>query len=82
MSYAWTLLQNGRAGEAEAALNALPSGSSLSHENAWYAAKIYFERGKREIALNALRAALNGEVAFPGKAEAIKLRDRLAADNG
>ncbi len=77
MTYAWCLFQNNRSKEAEAALNTLPSGSVISNENAYYAAKIYSEQGKREVALNALQAALSQNVAFPGRDEAKLLLESL-----
>jgi len=78
VTFGWLLLRNGRGAEAEAVLNALPTGSTISPENAYYAAKIYLERGKRQLAANALKAALQGDVAFPGRRDAETLLQSLS----
>lgn len=75
ITYAWLLLHNGRSADAEGALNTLPDNSSINSEDAYYAAKIYSQRNRTELAVSALRAALVREVPFPGRVEAQKLLD-------
>jgi predicted Zn-dependent protease len=79
VTYAWLLARNGQSTKAEAALHTLPDKSSISSENAYYAARIYLENNKPDLAANALRATLSSEVAFPGKEQARKLLAELTA---
>lgn len=70
ITYAWILLQNDRAREAEAALNALPNGTSISHENAYLTAQVYAQRGRWDVAANALQSAIASGIPFPGQDQA------------
>lgn len=77
ITYAWILMQNDRNKEAEAVLNALTSGVSISKENAFLAAQIYARRGKSKIAINALETATSNGMKFPGYVQARKLLEQL-----
>lgn len=81
-TYAFLLHRNGRSEDAEMALLALPNGTTISNENAYYAAQVYDARGKTAMALNALQAALAGDKTFPGYAEAEAMLERLEKDQG
>jgi tetratricopeptide (TPR) repeat protein len=70
LTYAWLLMLNEKPAEAEAALHTLPDGSPVSSENAYIAAQVYAKRGRPELALNALRAALNAPTPFPNRSMA------------
>lgn len=70
MTYAWLLLQNGKPEDAEKMLFTLPNASSVSSENAYIAALIYKARGRDQLAIQALRAALSSGMPFPGRTEA------------
>lgn len=73
MTFAWLLHRNDRSLEAEAALQLLPDRSTISSENAYFAGSILADRGKKEMAVSALEAALAGDATFPGKQEAEKM---------
>ena len=52
-------MQNGRADEAEAALHLLPNKASMSSENAYYAGRIFSQRKKPDVAIQAFEDALS-----------------------
>lgn len=73
MTYAWLLLKNDQAEEAEKVLHSLPDSSPVSSENAYYAAMIYRARGREQLAKDALRAAIGSGTSFPAKEDAQKI---------
>lgn len=73
MTYAWLLLKNDQAQEAEKVLHSLPDSSPVSSENAYYAAMIYRARGRNQLAMDTLRAAIGSGAAFPDRIEAQRL---------
>jgi predicted Zn-dependent protease len=81
LTYALLLHRNGRGAEAEAALNLLPGGRTISSEDTYIVARIYAENGKRAAAAAAaLRVALSGRSAFPGRKDAEVLLKKLQAE--
>lgn len=77
LTYAWLLLKNDQAEQAETVLHTLPDGSPVSSENAYYAGAIYAARNRLQLATQTLRAALAGDVAFPERAAAERLLEDL-----
>lgn len=78
VTYAWSLLRNGRGDDAFKALSLVPDGSTISAENAYLSGQIYAERGNKAAAIGALQAAIAAEVEFPGRAAAVELLDKLS----
>lgn len=77
LTYAWLLLKNDQAEQAETILHTLPDGSPVSAENAYYAGAIYAARNRLQLATQTLRAALAGDVAFPEREAAERLLEEL-----
>ena len=71
ITYAWTLQNNGESHKAQAVVQSLPNGSSISNENGYYVASIYADREKTEVAVEMLKSLLAEDRPFPlrGKAE-------------
>lgn len=78
VTYAWSLLRNGRADDAFKALSQVPDGSTISAENAYLSGQIYAERGNKAAAIGALQAAVAAGIEFPGRAVATELLDKLS----
>ena len=77
MTYAWLLLKNDQAKQAEAVLLRLPDASAVSSENAYYAARIYNALGRKKLAAHALRAVLASGTHFPERKQAERLLKEL-----
>jgi hypothetical protein len=80
VTYAWALFHNGQQAKAEAIVQTLPDGSSISSENGYFVAAIYAGRGKKDVAVAMLKALLANERPFPGREEATRLLAALAAE--
>lgn len=76
-TFAWLLYQNGKTESAAAALNGLAGGTAIGNENAYYAAVIYLKLSKKQVALNALEAALKSKDFFPNRDRAEELLKKL-----
>ena len=71
--YAWALYKSGRLDEAERAIGAATQLGSLTRDAAYIAGRILADKNKPEVAVTALKAAVDGRGAFVYKAEATAL---------
>ncbi len=77
VTYAWVLFGTGEVTKAEAVVQSLPNRSVISNENAYYVASIYAGRGRKEMAVNMLKALVAEDRPFPLRKRAEELLAEL-----
>jgi len=78
---AWVQFNLAREAEAEQLVQAVVNTrSTISAENAYFAARILNDRGRSAQALSILEPILQGKAVFPGRADAEKLLAKLKKD--